>query len=83
MRNPYRLICVSFLAIALAAAMHRSGMSSSDNSRAATAVEAEIQPAIEAELQPSLSAKRQPQNSKPPSRKGINAGDLRGCPPAH
>jgi hypothetical protein len=71
MRNLYRLTCVAFVAIALAAAMHRSGMSLSIavNSRAATAAEAE--------LQPSLSAKRQPQNSKPASRKGINAGDLR------
>jgi hypothetical protein len=79
MRNLYRLICVAFLAIAFAAAMHRSGLSSSIavNSRAATAVEAELQSTVEAELQPSLSAKRQPQNSKPASRKGINAGDLR------
>jgi hypothetical protein len=63
MDNLYRLICVAFLAIPLAATMHRSGLSSSiaGDSRVATVVEAEIQSAIEAELQPTLSAKRQPQ----------------------
>jgi len=71
MGNVNRLICVSFLAVALAAAEHWSGTSSS------VTVDARAAAAIEAQRQPGLSSEHQPQRAKPPIRKGINAGDLR------
>jgi len=71
MDNKNRFICISILAIALAAAQHWFGtsLSTSVSSRAAMAVEAQ--------LQPSLSPEHQLKEAKSSNQKGINAGDLR------
>jgi polysaccharide biosynthesis protein PslG len=72
MRNVNRLICVSILVVAFAAAEHWFGTFMS------TTVAPQTAAAIEAQLQPNFTPEHQLKGPDHPKRKGINAGDLRG-----